>query len=226
MFSLQDANIHNLAIEGVFDDCQDIVKAVSNDLEFKRRRRSAPSTRSTGRAWWPRSSTTSPATSGPPSTTARQLRRALGQLRQHLRRPRGAHDGAADRPLVVATNENDVLDEFFRTGTYRVRGAGDYETSSPRWTSARPATSSASCSTCWAATRHEASCSATAGARPAVRPQPGVRRRRFGFVSGAARMPTAWDHPRHGRGGRVIDTHTADGLKVAREHASGPARAR
>jgi threonine synthase len=39
MFSLQDANIHNLAIEGVFDDCQDIVKAVSNDLDFKRRYR-------------------------------------------------------------------------------------------------------------------------------------------------------------------------------------------
>ncbi len=37
MFSLQDANIHNIAIEGVFDDCQDIVKAVSNDLAFKRR---------------------------------------------------------------------------------------------------------------------------------------------------------------------------------------------
>src|SRR6187431_2688769 len=37
MFSLQDANIHNIAIDGVFDDCQDIVKAVSNDLAFKRR---------------------------------------------------------------------------------------------------------------------------------------------------------------------------------------------
>src|SRR5690606_9521825 len=36
MFSLMDPNIHNLAIEGVFDDCQDIVKAVSNDLAFKR----------------------------------------------------------------------------------------------------------------------------------------------------------------------------------------------
>ena len=39
MFSLQDANIHNIAVEGVFDDCQDIVKAVSNDLGFKRRHR-------------------------------------------------------------------------------------------------------------------------------------------------------------------------------------------
>ena len=36
MFSLQDDNIHNIAITGVFDDCQDIVKAVSNDLAFKR----------------------------------------------------------------------------------------------------------------------------------------------------------------------------------------------
>jgi threonine synthase len=34
--------------------------------------------------------------------------------------------------LVVATNENDVLDEFFRTGVYQVRGsANTYETSSP-----------------------------------------------------------------------------------------------
>jgi threonine synthase len=34
--------------------------------------------------------------------------------------------------LVVATNENDVLDEFFRTGVYRVRGSADtHETSSP-----------------------------------------------------------------------------------------------
>jgi threonine synthase len=33
---------------------------------------------------------------------------------------------------VVATNENDVLDEFFRTGVYRVRGSADtHETSSP-----------------------------------------------------------------------------------------------
>ena len=35
MFSLMDENIHNIAIEGVFDDCQDLVKAVSNDLDFK-----------------------------------------------------------------------------------------------------------------------------------------------------------------------------------------------
>ncbi len=37
MFSLPDANIHNLAIDGVFDDCQDIVKAISGDAAFKAR---------------------------------------------------------------------------------------------------------------------------------------------------------------------------------------------
>ncbi|MBC7731053.1 MAG: threonine synthase, partial [Bacteriovorax sp.] len=42
MFSLQDANIHNIAVEGVFDDCQDIDKAVSNDLAFKRESRIGP----------------------------------------------------------------------------------------------------------------------------------------------------------------------------------------
>src|SRR4029077_3986015 len=35
MFSLQDPNIFNIAIEGVFDDCQDMVKAVSNDHAYK-----------------------------------------------------------------------------------------------------------------------------------------------------------------------------------------------
>jgi threonine synthase len=37
MYSLQDANIHNLAVKGVFDDCQDLVKAVAGDLPFRER---------------------------------------------------------------------------------------------------------------------------------------------------------------------------------------------
>ncbi|MBU3644706.1 MAG: threonine synthase, partial [Candidatus Methylopumilus sp.] len=35
MFSLQDENIFNIAVRGVFDEAQDIVKAVSNDHAFK-----------------------------------------------------------------------------------------------------------------------------------------------------------------------------------------------
>ncbi|NLJ50551.1 MAG: threonine synthase, partial [Alcaligenaceae bacterium] len=39
MFSLADENIHNITVKGVFDDCQDIVKALSNDLDFKEKYR-------------------------------------------------------------------------------------------------------------------------------------------------------------------------------------------
>ena len=49
MFSLLDENIHNIAVEGVFDDCQDMVKAVSNDLEFKRKYKIGTVIQSTGR---------------------------------------------------------------------------------------------------------------------------------------------------------------------------------
>ena len=90
MFSLQDANIHNIAIEGVFDDCQDIVKATSNDLEFKRRHKIG----TVNSINWARllaqvvyyfagyfqASELRPASAG-------RLRRADRQLRQHLRRP-------------------------------------------------------------------------------------------------------------------------------------------
>src|SRR5213592_732715 len=39
MYSLQDANIFNIAVRGVFDDCQDIVKAISGDFAFKAKHR-------------------------------------------------------------------------------------------------------------------------------------------------------------------------------------------
>ena len=37
MFSLQDKNIFNISIRGTFDDCQDVVKEVNEDAEFKRK---------------------------------------------------------------------------------------------------------------------------------------------------------------------------------------------
>ncbi|MEI6209155.1 MAG: threonine synthase [Desulfuromonadales bacterium] len=37
MTSVTDANVHNIAIHGTFDDCQDMVKALFGDLEFKDR---------------------------------------------------------------------------------------------------------------------------------------------------------------------------------------------
>ncbi len=35
MTTVTDANVHNLAVEGTFDDCQNIVKALFNDLAFR-----------------------------------------------------------------------------------------------------------------------------------------------------------------------------------------------
>ncbi len=134
MFSLLDANIHNIAIQGVFDDCQDIVKAVSNDLEFKRKYKIG----TVNSINWARllaqvvyyfagyfqatQNDTQKVSFSVPSgnfgnVCAGHVARMMGLPIEHL---------------VVATNENDVLDEFFRTGVYRVRGSADtHETSSP-----------------------------------------------------------------------------------------------
>ncbi len=35
MTTVTDANVHNIAVHGTFDDCQDMVKALFGDLEFK-----------------------------------------------------------------------------------------------------------------------------------------------------------------------------------------------
>ena len=134
MFSLQDANIHNIAIEGVFDDCQDIVKAVSNDLEFKKKYRIG----TVNSINWARlMAQVVYYFSGYFQATRLNAEKVSFAVPSgnfgnvcagHVARMMGL---PIDK-LVAATNENDVLDEFFRTGVYRVRGSADtHETSSP-----------------------------------------------------------------------------------------------
>jgi threonine synthase len=134
MFSLLDDNIHNIAIEGVFDDCQDIVKAVSNDLAFKRQYKIG----TVNSINWARllaqvvyyfagyfqatESNSQKVSFTVPSGNFGNV--CAGHVARMM--------GLPIDQLVVATNENDVLDEFFRTGIYRVRGTADtHETSSP-----------------------------------------------------------------------------------------------
>lgn len=229
MFSLLDENIHNIAIDGVFDDCQDIVKAVSNDLEFKRRYKIG----TVNSINW-----------------ARLLAQVVYYFAGYIQAtesneqvvdftvPSGNFGnvcaghvarmmGLPIRQLVVATNENDVLDEFFRTGVYRVRGSADtFETSSPSMDISK-------------ASNFERFVFDLLG-RDAARTQVlfgqalgrdgqfdlsadplfAQAASRYGFVSGksthANRLATirdTWE-----RFGQMIDTHTADGVKVAREH--------
>jgi threonine synthase len=134
MFSLLDENIHNIAIEGVFDDCQDIVKAVSNDLEFKRQYKIG----TVNSINWARLlAQVVYYFAGYFQATANNSQKVSFSVPSgnfgnvcagHVARMMGlpiAH-------LIVSTNENDVLDEFFKTGLYRVRGTADtHETSSP-----------------------------------------------------------------------------------------------
>ena len=134
MFSLLDDNIHNIAIEGVFDDCQDIVKAVSNDLAFKRQYKIG----TVNSINWARllaqvvyyfagyfqatENNSQKVSFTVPSGNFGNV--CAGHVARMM--------GLPIDQLVVATNENDVLDEFFRTGIYRVRGTADtHETSSP-----------------------------------------------------------------------------------------------
>jgi threonine synthase len=222
MFSLQDENIHNLAIEGVFDDCQDIVKAVSNDLDFKRKHRIG----TVNSINW-----------------ARLVAQLVYYFAGYFQATRNSDEkvsfavpsgnfgnicaghvarmmGLPIAKLVLATNENDVLDEFFRTGVYRARsGADTFETSSPSMDISK-------------ASNFERFVFDLVGRDPAklrrlfvdeltvkgrfeLEPDPTC-----GFVSGksthADRIATIRDT--FERYHVMIDPHTADGLTVAREH--------
>ncbi|MEO8857135.1 MAG: threonine synthase [Burkholderiaceae bacterium] len=229
MFSLLDANIHNIAIEGVFDDCQDIVKAVSGDLAFKRKYRIG----TVNSINW-----------------ARLVAQVVYYFAGYFQATRGNAEvvsftvpsgnfgnvcaghvarmmGLPVRTLVVATNENDVLDEFFRTGVYRVRASADtHETSSPSMDISRASNFE----------RFIFDLLGRDGARVqdlfarqlpvhgcfdlSADPVFAQAAQRYGFESGrsthADRLATIRDAD--ARLGVLIDPHTADGLKVAREH--------
>src|SRR5688572_6096170 len=137
MFSLQDANIHNLAVEGVFDDCQDIVKAVSNDLEFKRKYRigtvnSINWARLVAQVVYYFAGYFQATQATKANTEKVRFTVPSGNFGNICAGHVARMMGLPVECLVLATNENDVLDEFFRTGVYRVRGSADtHETSSP-----------------------------------------------------------------------------------------------
>lgn len=230
MFSLQDPNIHNIAVYGVFDDCQDMVKAVSNDLAFKKKYKIG----TVNSINWARllaqvvyyfagyfratSSNQEPASFTVPSGNFGNV--CAGHVARMM--------GLPIENLVVATNENNVLDEFFRTGIYRVRSSQNtYETSSPSMDISK-------------ASNFERFIFDLLG-RNGVKtrelfgeqlPKQGFfdlsadpafqgLAARYGFVSGTSthtdRLNTIVDT--FERFQTMLDPHTADGLKVARQYA-------
>jgi threonine synthase len=227
MFSLQDANIHNLAIEGVFDDCQDIVKAVSSDLAFKRKHRIG----TVNSINWARlvAQVVYYFAGYFQATSSNQQRVSFAVPSGNFGNICAGHVarmmGLPIAGLVLATNENDVLDEFFRTGIYRVRGSKEtHETSSPSMDISKASNFERFVFDLLdrdaAKLRYLFAEELVAKGRFDLSHQVLVAREQYGFVSGrsthADRLATIRDTYR--RFGTLIDTHTADGLKIAREH--------
>jgi len=134
MYALADANIFNVAIDGVFDECQDIVKAVSADAEFKRRYRIG----TVNSINWARVAAQVvyyfKGYFAATATDAEQVCFAVpsGNFGNILAGHVARQMGLPIHKLILATNENDVLDEFFKSGRYRVRQASETRsTSSP-----------------------------------------------------------------------------------------------
>ncbi|MEB4613160.1 threonine synthase [Leucobacter sp. M11] len=140
MYSIDDDNVHNLAVDGVFDDCQNLVKAISNDAAFKADHRiGAVNSINFGRIsaqivyyfWaWLRATDAVPAEERAAATVTFAIPSGnFGNIYSgHLAR----RMGLPIAKLILATNENNVLDEFFRTGIYTPRSRElTHATSSP-----------------------------------------------------------------------------------------------
>jgi threonine synthase len=226
MYSLQDPNIFNIAITGMFDDAQDMVKAVSNDHAFKAKYKIG----TVNSINWARVSAQIvyyfkgyfAATKSNEEQVAFSVPSGnFGNIcAGHIARMMGLPIGQ----LILATNENDVLDEFFRTGVYRPRDTKHtYETSSPSMDISKASNferfvfdlvgrDGAKVRESWSKVDKGGSFDIKGTAYWDALPK-------FGFASGKSthqdRLKTIrelWEEY-----GVMIDTHTADGLMVGLE---------
>ena len=217
MYSLQDRNIHNLAVKGVFDDCQDLVKKVNADATFKEREHIG----AVNSINWARvAAQVVYYFSGYFAATKsdnQQVSFAVptGNFGNIYAGYVARRMGLPVRRLILATNENDVLDEYFRSGRYRVRKKAK-KTSSPSMDISK-------------ASNFERYVYDLVGRDPArlkllwreleakgeFTLKPGAE-----FVSGrsthADRLGTI--RAMHSRYGAMIDPHTADGVHVGLPH--------
>lgn len=226
MYSLQDENIHNIAVRGVFDEAQDIVKALAGDLAFKAKYRlGAVNSINWARIaaqvvyyfhGWLR------ATDKPGQQVSFTV--PSGNFGNILSGHIARGMGLPVRRLVLATNENNVLEEFFRTGIYRPRPAEQtYATSSPSMDISRASNferfvfdlvgrDADRVKALWADMARDGFFDLSA-LKPRFEAQ-------YGFVSGASshedRLATI--RSLYDQTGVLVDPHTADGVKVAREH--------
>ena len=225
MYSLQDENIHNIAIEGMFDDCQDIVKAVQNDAAFKEKYHigtvnSINWGRIVAQVVYYFAGYFNATTSNDQKVSFCVPSGNFGNVcAGHIARQMGL----PIHRLIVATNENDVLDEFFKTGEYRPRGTENtHVTSSPSMDISKASNferfvfdlmdrDAAQIQALWA--------EVGAGKGFDLSLQLEKIHEKYGFVSGKSlhkdRLATI--AAVYETDGELVDPHTADGIKVARE---------
>ena len=225
MFGLEDPNIFNIALDGVFDDCQDVVKAVSSDASFKAEHRIG----AVNSINWARlmaqvvyyincylkvtTENTEKVSFSVPTGNFGDI--CAGYIARQM--------GLPIDKLIVATNENDVLDEFFRTGSYRPRSSEQtYKTSSPSMDISRASNferfvfdllgrDAARTADLFGTKVKEGGFSVD---------QETLARavEEYGFLSASSthadRLATIQDV--HEKYGALVDPHTADGIKAAR----------
>ncbi|EUJ10126.1 threonine synthase [Methylophilaceae bacterium 11] len=227
MFSLQDDNIFNIAVKGVFDDAQDIVKAVSNDHAFKAKYKiGAVNSINWGRiaaqvVYYFKGYLAVTQNNSQKVSFAVPSGNFGNVCAGHIARMMGL---PIDQ-LIVATNENDVLDEFFKTGVYRPRGAANtYHTSSPSMDISKASNferfvfdlvgrDGAKVRALWSKVDAGGAFDLNADGYFSHVSE-------YGFVSGSSNHANRLQTIRETQAkyGVTIDTHTADGLKVALEH--------
>ncbi len=226
MFSLSDENIYNITVKGVFDDCQDIVKALSNDLEFKEKYHlGAVNSINFGRIaaqvvyyfWaWLRATE-----DGAQRISITVPSGNFGNiLAGHIARQMGL----PIKRLILASNENNVLEEFFRTGVYRPRGSEQtYKTSSPSMDISKASNFERFV---YDLMHQDGTKVKALWEQLAVNGYFDLSEEKhrfeaeFGFLSGASSHQDRLDTIKsvYEESGLIIDPHTADGVKVAREN--------
>lgn len=134
MYTLDAPNIHNIVVDGTFDDCQAMVKEVNADAAFKTIHNiGAVNSINLARllaqmVYWVYAYCHTTTREGEEICVAV----SSGNFGNAESADMVRRMGVPIRRIIIATNENDVLDEFFRKGIYRVRSGSDVrKTSSP-----------------------------------------------------------------------------------------------
>jgi len=227
MYSLTDTNIHNIAIRGVFDDCQDLVKQVSADAEFKASyhigavnsinwARVAAQIVYYFKAYLAVTRDNSQLVSfAVPSGNFGNI--CAGHIARQM--------GLPIHRLILATNENNVLAEFFNYGRYRVRPSHQViQTTSPSMDISKASNferfiyDAVDCDA--EKIRNLWNKIETSGEFDVAQENWYRDLNKFGFVAGSsthadriATIRRIWE-----QFGVLIDTHTADGIKVGMEY--------